>query len=90
MAECRFHGECRLIGGLTPRQCDGKGFITTLSAVGYVYGKCPRFEPIPDAGALLKLAGEMGERRRWCCGADAVHAKACSNRIKKACGQAKG
>lgn len=56
MAECRFYGECRLVGGLAPRMCDGKGMITTLSAVGNVYGRCGRFSPMPDRGALLELS----------------------------------
>ena len=64
MAECRFHGECRLAGGLSPRMCDGKGMITTLSAVGYVYNKCGRFSPMPDKDALLALADEMDESGR--------------------------
>ncbi|OUP10983.1 hypothetical protein [Collinsella sp. An2] len=58
MAECRFHGECRLCGGLAPRECDGRGMVTTLSAVGYVYDRCSRFEPMPDRDALLKIADE--------------------------------
>lgn len=59
MVECRFYGECRLCGGLSPRECDGKGMITTLSAVGYVYNKCGRFSPMPDKDALLGLADEI-------------------------------
>lgn len=64
MAECRFHGECRLCGGLTPRECDGKGMVTTLSAVGYVYDRCSRFEPMPDSDELMKIADEMVEMFR--------------------------
>lgn len=59
MAECRFYGECRLAGGLSPRQCDGKGMITTLSAVGYVNDRCTRFSPMPNRDKLLALADEM-------------------------------
>ena len=64
MAECRFYGECRLCGGLSPRECDGKGMITTLSAVGYVNGRCGRFSPMPDKESLLALTEEMVEMFR--------------------------
>lgn len=64
MAECRFYGECRLCGGLSPRECDGKGMITTLSAVGYVYDRCQRFEPMPDTGALLSMAKKLDSKAR--------------------------
>lgn len=88
MPECRFYGECRLAGGLSPRMCDGKGMITTLSAVGYVYNKCGRFSPMPDKDALLALADEMESAPRYSCYSDddlfdmAQH-------IRKACGEAK-
>ena len=83
MAECRFYGECRLCGGLSPCECDGKGTITTLSAVGYVYDRCGRFSPMPDTNELLALANEMEDAcdllpvRRW------------ARSIRKACGEAK-
>lgn len=93
MAECRFHGECRLAGGLSPRMCDGKGMITTLSAVGYVNGKCGRFSPMPDKDALLALADKMGEyarlRNRHDMDVDTMVVSAWILRIREACGEAK-
>lgn len=62
MAECRFFGECRLAGGLSPRICHGNGTITTISAVGYVNGRCGRFTPVPDGKALLALADELDKK----------------------------
>lgn len=97
MAECRYHGECRIAGGLSPRKCDGKGMITTLSAVGYVYNKCGRFSPMPDKDALRALADEMVEMfrigaftgegidRSWC---RELHDKY-ARRIREAFGEAK-
>lgn len=97
MAECRFYGECRLAGGLSPRMCDGKGMITTLSAVGYVYNRCGRFSPMPDTDALCALADEMVEMfrigastgegidRSWC---RELHDKY-ARLIREACGEAK-
>lgn len=41
-------------------------------------------EPSCDREALLALADELDERHRWCCGGDAVHAKACAERIREA------
>ena len=94
MAECRFYGECRLAGGLAPRQCDGKGMITTLSAVGYVNDRCTRFSPMPDTDALLKLnegmldAFRVGARsgegidHAWCRELYDDYAR----RIREACG----
>ena len=83
MAECRFHGECRLAGGLSPRMCDGKGMITTLSAVGYVYNKCGRFSPMPDKDALLALADEMDAEKNF------VLVGGYARRIREAFGEAK-
>lgn len=92
MAECRYHGECRLAGGLSPRTCDGKGMITTLSAVGYVYNRCGRFSPMPDRDALLGLADKMKKyaRLRSSNGmdVDAMAVGAWVNRIREACGEA--
>ena len=95
MAECRFHGECRLAGGLSPRQCDGNGMITTLSAVGYVYNKCGRFSPMPDKDALLGLAEEMQGYADAAASADgypyvnAGELWAFADRIRDALGEAK-
>ena len=93
MAECRLHGECRLAGGLSPRMCDGKGMITTLSAVGYVYNKCGRFSPMPDKGALLGLADKMDRhaslRKRLGMDVETMVVRAWVSRIREACGEAK-
>lgn len=95
MAECRFYGECRLCGGLSPRECDGKGMITTLSAVGYVYNKCGSFSPMPDRDALLGLAEEMQGHADAAASADGypyVNAGdlwAYADKIREACGEAR-
>ena len=85
MAECRFHGECRLAGGLSPRMCDGKGMVTTLSAVGYVYNRCGRFSPMPDVQELMALADEMDEL----CGPWHDCGEHYARRVREACGEAK-
>lgn len=96
MADCRFHGECRLVGGLTPRKCDGKGMVTSLSAVGYVYGKCGRFAPMPDTDALMKLAKDVEAQlsratadERNCLIVTAEAFADIAQRIRRACGEPK-
>lgn len=95
MAECRFFGECRLAGGLSPRICHGNGTITTLSACGYVNGKCGRFSPMPDRDALLGLAEEMQGYADAAASADgypyvnAGELWAYADKIREACGKAK-
>lgn len=104
MAECRFHGECRLCGGLAPRECDGRGMVTTLSAVGYVYDRCQRFEPMPDTGALLSMAKKLdakacdllktnnldkGRKRCDMRRGHAIDLMRASSAIRKACGKAR-
>ena len=93
MPECRFHGECRLAGGLSPRMCDGKGMITTLSAVGYVYNKCGRFSPMPDVQKLMALSDKMNRyaslRKRNGMDVDTMAVRAWVLRIREACGEAR-
>lgn len=64
ISECRYNGKCRIIGAFSPRECDGCGLITTLSAVGTTHEKCGCFAPMPDVGALLAIADEMDSYTR--------------------------
>ena len=93
---CRFYGECRLAGGLSPRICHGDGTITTLSAVGYVNGRCGRFAPMPDTDALMKLAKDVEDQlsratadERNCLTVTAEAFADIAQRIRRACGEPK-